>query len=121
METGMAVRQKFFSNIWGNPAPSPQPTGYRITRIFQHQSCDAGHEEEPTEQTIDIIDVDSWADVTLTMDTLMLHTGNGFTVSLTVDILTDAAHETTEWCDVCGEEISDDILHGCGMDRGVWS
>ena len=90
----MATRSRFFSNMvelkdenGERPAPSPQPTGYRIVHIFQHQSVEDGYEEEPMEQTIDTIDVDSWEDITPVLDTLMLHTGSGFTVSLTVTLM----------------------------------
>ncbi len=41
----------------------------------------------PTEQTVDTIDVGSWEDITPTLDTLLLHTGNGFTVSIAVDLI----------------------------------
>lgn len=33
----------------------------------------------------------------------------------------DAAHVSTGWCDVCGEEVGDEVPHACMTDMGVWS
>ena len=70
------------------PGNARQKSGrFTITHVFQHNAEDVPEDElgdYPVGQSTEVVRVPNWDYIADTIDSMMLHTGHGFTVSLTI-------------------------------------